>query len=187
MFFSCAIFCLIWLNFEEGIHTLKLQEDYLAAKWVFFYIGLYKIIDMGTGLNSQIIGTSTFWRFEFWNGIILLSIMLPLNWQLTRYLGILGPAISNLVGFSIYNLIRYLFLWNKFKMQPFTIKSFFTILITVTSYYITYYLFKNSEGWVGMSLRTIFFLLIFTGSAYYLRLSPDIRPVIETIKKKLRV
>jgi O-antigen/teichoic acid export membrane protein len=184
--FSCAIFCLIWLNFEEGIHTLKLQEDYLAAKWVFFYIGLYKIIDMGTGLNSQIIGTSTFWRFEFWTGIILLSIMLPLNWQLTRYLGILGPAISNLIGFSIYNLIRYLFLWNKFKMQPFTIKSAFTILITVTSYFFTYYLFKNLEGWLGIGLRTIFFLLIFTGSAYYLKLSPDIRPVIETIKKKLR-
>ena len=92
-----------------------------------FFIGIYKIIDMGTGLNAQIIATSTYWRFEFMSGLILFAIIMPLNWQLTRYLGLIGPPISSLVAFTVYNAIRYFFLWNKFKMQPFTWKTLLTV------------------------------------------------------------
>ena len=187
LIFSCAMFCLIWLNFEDGIYTFNLQQDYLAAKWVFFYIGMYKIIDMGTGLNSQIIGTSTFWKFEFLSGIILLSIMLPLNWQLTRYHGIIGPAIANLIGFTIYNAIRYLFLWNKFKMQPFTIKTVYTILLAGISYFAAFFLFDNYQGFVWMMVRSSVFCLLFATGMFALRLSPDVQPVLATIKKRLRI
>jgi hypothetical protein len=77
-----------------------------------------RVVDMGTGVSGQIIATSTFWRFDFITGLILLVIMLPLNWLLTQQLGLIGPAVANLIAFSIYNLIRYLFLLRKFNMQP---------------------------------------------------------------------
>jgi len=50
---------------------------------------------MGTGVNSQIIGTSTLWRFEFFTGMILLAITLPLNYVLAKKLGVavLHPSI----------------------------------------------------------------------------------------------
>ena len=31
---------------------------------LFIFLGLTKVVDMGTGLNSQIIATSTYWKFE---------------------------------------------------------------------------------------------------------------------------
>ena len=183
--FSCAMFCLIWLNFEDGIYTFHLQHDYLAAKWVFFFIGLYKIIDMGTGLNSQIIGTSNYWRFEFLCGIILLSIMLPMNWQLTRHLGVVGPAISNLIGFTIYNGIRYIFLLRKFKMQPFTIKSLYTIVLAGAAYFLCYWLFNDRTGFAWIVLRSTVFVGVYATGMFSLRLTPDAIPVLITIKKKL--
>ena len=136
--------------------------------------------------NSLIIGTSTFWRFEFTSGLILLTLMLPLNWQLTRYLGILGPAISNLVSFSIYNLVRYLFLWNKFKMQPFTWKSLYTVGLAAACYGICFWLFDAYTGMEWMLLRSSLFLLLFITGMILLKLSPDILPVWETVKKKLK-
>ena len=60
LLFACAMFSLIWLNFEDGIFTFNLQKDYLQAMYVFFFIGLTRIIDMGTGVNAQIIGTPFF-------------------------------------------------------------------------------------------------------------------------------
>jgi O-antigen/teichoic acid export membrane protein len=185
LIFSCAMFCLIWLNFDDGITTFHLQEDYRAAKWVFFYIGLSKIIDMGTGLNSQIIATSTFWRFEFISGVILLTLTLPLNWQLTRYYGVVGPAFSNLITFSIYNLIRYLFLFRKFKMQPFTDKSVYTILLATATYYLCFWLFNDQNGFGWIVLRSTVFVGLFATGMFLLKLTPDALPVLLTLKKKL--
>jgi O-antigen/teichoic acid export membrane protein len=185
LIFSCAMFSLIWLNFDDGITTFHLQEDYRAAKWVFFYIGIYKIIDMGTGLNAQIIATSTFWRFEFISGVILLTLTLPLNWQLTRYYGVVGPAFSNLVTFSIYNLIRYMFLLRRFKMQPFTSKSVYTILLAAATYYLCFWLFNDQSGFEWIVLRSAVFVGLFGTGMFLLKLTPDALPVLLTLKKKL--
>jgi O-antigen/teichoic acid export membrane protein len=137
--FSTAMFCLIWLNFEDGVMTFHLQQDYLQAKYVFLFIGLYRIIDMGTGLNSQIIGTSTYWRFEFISGIVLLAFALPLNYILTKNYGLIGPSISNLVAFTVYNFIRFIFLWKKFTMHPMSTHSLYTILLAAGGYYICFW------------------------------------------------
>lgn len=182
--FSCAMFCLIWLNFKDGILTFHLQKDYLAAMWVFFYIGIARIIDMGTGLNSQIIATSTFWRFEFISGTILLALTLPANYELTRLYGIIGPAYSNLISFTIYNFIRYIFLWRKFKMQPFTDKSVYTILLAAAVYFTCYWLFSNHTGFGWIVLRSTTFVAIYAAGALILKLTPDALPVLLTLKKK---
>lgn len=62
LIFACGIFLLIWLNFTDGIINFGVKPSYLDAAWIFFLLGITKIIDMGTGVNSQIIGTSTYWR-----------------------------------------------------------------------------------------------------------------------------
>ncbi|HWJ27615.1 MAG TPA: polysaccharide biosynthesis C-terminal domain-containing protein, partial [Flavisolibacter sp.] len=172
LIFSCAMFSLIWLNFDDGISSFHLQEGYRAAKWVFFYIGLARIIDMGTGLNSQIIVTSTRWRFEFISGVILLLLTLPLNWQLTRHFGIIGPAFSNLISFSIYNLIRYLFLWRKFKMQPFTEKSLYAVLLAISVYFLCYWLFEDYTGFQWIVFRSLTFITVYATGMFLLKLTP---------------
>ncbi|MBO9573582.1 MAG: polysaccharide biosynthesis C-terminal domain-containing protein, partial [Chitinophagaceae bacterium] len=143
-------------------------------------------LDMGTGLNSQIIGTSTFWRFEFFTGIILLSLTLPLNYFLTKTIGVTGPAISNLVAFTIYNFIRCMFLYRKLKMQPFSIKTVYTILLGAAAYIICYLLFNNKMGLEWIMIRSVLFILLFGGGAMLLKLSPDIFHVIDTVKNRVR-
>ena len=95
--------------------SFNLQAEYKVVLDVFLFMGLMRIVDMGTGVSGQIITTSTFWRFDFITGVILLVIMLPLNWILTMRLGLIGPAVANLISFSIYNFIRYLFLLRKIQ------------------------------------------------------------------------
>lgn len=110
LIFSCGIFALIWMNFMDGVKNFHLQPAYKQAMPVFLYLGLWRIVDMGTGVNSQIIGTSTRWRFEFLTGMVLLAITLPLNYVLAKKLGVIGPAIATLISYTIYNAIRYIFL-----------------------------------------------------------------------------
>jgi hypothetical protein len=181
------MFSLIWLNFRDGVFTFGLKESYLLAESAFFFIGLTRIIDMGTGVNSQIIGTSTYWRFEFMTGLILLAIALPLNYILTRQLGVTGPAISNLVAFTIYNGIRFVFLYRKFGMQPFTAKSGYTVLLAAAAFYLTYLLFHTQQGLQWIVLRSAVFCVLFGIGAWLLQLSPDLKPVVASVRKRLRL
>jgi O-antigen/teichoic acid export membrane protein len=187
LIFSCAMFALIWLNFEDGVHTFNLRPVYLEAKYIFLFIGLARIIDLGTGVNAQIIATSTFWRFEFLSGMLLLACSLPLNYFLTREMGLIGPAISNLIAFTIYNGIRYYFLWNKFKMQPFTAKSLYTIVLTGFCYIICYWLFNSQSGLLWIILRSSVFVGLFGTGMLLLKLSPDVTTIFQTVSKKLRL
>jgi O-antigen/teichoic acid export membrane protein len=188
LIFSVGMFILIWLNFSDGVFTFHLQTGYLDAKWIFFYIGLMRIVDMGTGVNSQIISTSTRWRFDFITGIILLCLTLPMNYILTKYyFQAMGPAISNLITFSIYNAIRYWFLISKYKLQPFTVKTLYTVLLGIAGYYSCYFLFRDIHGFTGMLVRSIVFVFFFGAGTIALKLSPDILPVWYTLQKKLGI
>jgi O-antigen/teichoic acid export membrane protein len=186
LLFASMLFSLIWLNFDDGISTFNIQGDYRAAKWIFFWIGINRIIDMGTGVSSQIINTSTYWRFEFITGLILLGLALPLNWQLTRYLGLIGPAIATLIAYTVYNFIRYMFLWRKFNMQPFTWNTLYALLLAAFAFFCCYLLYNDGQGIGWIILRSATFMLIFLTGMYFLKLSPDAQPVLETMKKKLR-
>ena len=185
--FSVGMFALIWLNFVDGVFTFHLQKDYLLAQNVFFFIGLMRIIDMGTGVNAQIIGTSNYWRFEFLTGIILLALTLPLNYVLTVRLGVTGPAIANLIAYTIYNAIRYVFLFRKFNLQPFTIKSVYPFLLGLSAFYISYFSCKDQLGFGWIVLRSLIFLLIYVSGIILLKVSADIEPIWNTILKKLGI
>ncbi len=187
LIFAAAIFLLIWMNFSDAINTFGLKPSYLDAGWVFFILGLTKIIDMGTGVNSQIIATSNYWKFELFSGIILIIIILPLTYILAKNYGIIGPAIGSLVSITIYNIIRIIFLWKKFKLFPLTIHSLQTIVLAAACYGICYFAFKEMHGFVGMFVRSLVFIILYATGAIYMKLSPDIYPVMQTIKKRLGI
>ena len=188
LIFSVGMFALIWLNFTDGVFTFKLQAGYIDAKWVFFYIGIMRIVDMGTGVSSQIIATSTRWRFDFFTGVILLSLTLPLNYIFTKYyFGVMGPAIANLITFTVYNSIRYLFLIKRFNLQPFTLNTLYTLLLGIGSFYTCYFLFDSLHGFSGMITRSIMFLVLFVCGSFLLKLSPDLLPIWKTVQKRLGI
>lgn len=187
LLFSVGMFLLIVLNFNDGILTFNLRDTYLNALPVFLLIGLMRILDMGTGLNAQIIATSIYWRFEFFTGIILISLVLPLNYFLTKTYGVIGPAIANLISFTIYNTIRCVFLYRKYKMTPFSIKSLYTVLLGLAVFALCYFLFNDRQGFLWIVIRSSMFIILYSSAAFLLKISPDLYPVLLTIGDKLRV
>jgi len=187
LIFASGLFLLIWLNFIDAVKVFHLKDSYLNAYYVFLLLGATKIVDMGTGVNSQIIGTSTYWRFEMVSGVILLSLMLPLNYILTKRYDIIGPGLANLISITIYNLIRIAFLWTKFKLFPFTIHSLYAILLAGICFAICYFSFQGIHGLEGLAVRSIAFCVLYGSSVLYFRLTPDIIPVWNTIKKRIGI
>ena len=72
-------------------------------------------------------------------------------------------------------------------MQPFTRKTAYIIIIGVASYYCCWYLFDNIHGFSGMVLKSTLFMILFGSSAFLLRLSPDMEPVLSAILKRMGI
>lgn len=185
--FSLFAFFCIWLNYEQAVIYFNINPQYLDARWVFFVLGVMTIIEMGTGVNGQIIGTSSYWRFELWTSLLLTLLIIPLSYILTVEYGLIGPAIANLVSFSIYNAIRYFFLWRKFGMQPFSRKTVEVILLAILLFAVVHYTTGNLEGLAGLFTRTIAFMLLFLAAVYFRNISPDVKPLVHSVRKKLGV
>ncbi len=183
---SLFIFFNIWLNVDNAYDLLRMDSAYETGKNVILLLGITRIIDMGTGVNSQLLYTSPAWRFEFYSGVILLALAFPLNYFLVRRYGIIGAAYSNVIAISIYNIIRIVFIYVRYRMQPFNEKTIWTILGAVIIYYIVYRLFSGFSGWGGMITRSVVFSGIFITLVYVFNLTPDFKPVLESVKTRLK-
>lgn len=187
LIFATGIFLLITLNYNESILTFKLKDEYLLGFNAFIFLGLTRVVDLGTGINTEILGTSNYWRFQLISGVILLTLMLPLTLLMARKFDILGPAIAQLISMTIYNAIRILFLWKKFRLFPFTRKSLYTLFIGVAVFTATYFACSGIHGFVGLVVRSLMFIVLYGSAVVYLDLSPDLKPVIATLRKKLHL
>ena len=185
--FSLFLFLLILLNYRSAIIYFNLDTAYLEGLPVFILLGAVTIIEMGTGVNGQIIGTSVYWRFELWTSILLTALIIPLSYFLTVKYGLIGPALANLVSFLIYNSIRYYFLLKKFNMQPFSQKTGEIFLIGTVAYLIPYLCLSGRETLIFIILRSVVFCMLFIIPAYLRNISPDLKPVVNTALKRLKI
>jgi hypothetical protein len=71
-------------------------------------------------------------------------------------------------------------------LQPFTVHSIYTLLLGGAAYLICTLAFGNRYGLVWLFARSISFLAIYAAGVVALKLSEDIRPVWETIKKRIK-
>lgn len=184
--FALFVFVCIWLNFDVAVTYFNLNPSYLEGKWVFFILGLVTIIEMGTGVSGQIIGTSTYWRFELWTSILLTALIIPLSYVLTITYGLIGPALANLISFSIYNAIRMWFLYKKFNMQPFSKKTVEVLLLAITGFFVTWFVCQKVNGMSYIILSLGLFSIIFLPYIYFRNVSPDIKPVVNSVRKRIR-
>ncbi|RYE19434.1 MAG: lipopolysaccharide biosynthesis protein, partial [Sphingobacteriales bacterium] len=113
-------------------------------------------------------------------------LLIPTSYFLTVEFGLIGPAAANLLSFSVYNFVRYWFLWKKFALQPFSKKTAEIIVLSILSYGIIYLIFLPVGGLVGLIGRTAAFMLLFIACLYYRNISPDLKPVVNSLMKRFR-
>lgn len=163
----------IWLNAIPMMDFLGINPTWKLGMNTMFFICIARTIDASTGLNSLIIGTSTFWKFDFITGMILLAIRLPATFYFIGRFGLEGSAYADIISISIYNFIRFEYLRKKYKMQPFNHKNLLALLLAVIAYFIALYACNNLSGFVGIIARTTIFSATMIGGIFAFKLTPD--------------
>lgn len=187
LLFSIVTFGFIWINFEPFVYILHLNKDFLAGKNVLLILSIANIIEMGTGINGQIIGTSTLWKFEFYTNIILGVIITTCSYFFTKYLfGINGPAVALLCGIIVYNTIRINFLYRKYGFFPFSIKTLQAIVVLPLIIFLGKICIQYLPFYTGLMVANILVAVLFGVCITKLNLSPDIQPILNNVLKRLK-
>ena len=176
----------IVLNMQHAILVFKLDPLYLQGIQAMIVLGLMRVIDAGTGVNNIVIQTSNRWRFDFYSGLLLLALIMPLNYFLIKHFGIIGSAYAQLISFVIYNAIRFEFIRRKFKMQPFNDKTLYSILLSIIAFAMAYLSGIYIPGLLGIFVRGIIFSGLMIGGVFTFKLTPDAHQLLERWKPKYR-
>ena len=111
------LFLMICSNIADGL--MLLPAKYHGAEKVVYIVGVSSFINMATGLNSSIIYYSENYIKGTWLllGMIVLSVVL--NVFLIPSMGITGAAIGTSFALLVYNVMKFLLIFNKYKFQPY--------------------------------------------------------------------
>ena len=167
----------IWGNINNVFHVIT--DAYLPGKYVILIIGLANLTDIAMGVSPHIIVNSKHYRFLSYFLLIFALLIVISNLILIPIYGIIGAALATLLSKSIYNTIKYIFLYRKYKLQPFTRKTVLLYLIGIVAYLISLLIPEMSNYIVDIIFRSIVITAVFMIPVYYFNISDDINTRIE--------
>ncbi len=175
----------IWINIDNIL--VILGPEYFQSKWVIFFIGLGYLVDMLTGANGQIIAYSKDFRMALYFTLVLIVLVVITLLILVPIWGITGAAISIASSFFVNNLMRFFFLYRKYKMQPFNISFLYLILIFIVAYAINLLIPKQDILVVDIFLRSSVFTFLFMGAVLGFNLSQEITQIVKQVLKSFKL
>jgi len=181
---ALLLFIGIWANVDNIFEILP--KEYIAGKYVIFFIGLSALVDMIAGGGNLLISTSKHYKKLALFMFILLLLLIVSNAVFIPIWGITGAAFASFISTSIYFLICYLFIVNKFKMNILNKKHFQVLLIGVVSYIPSYFLPKLDFFVFDIIVRSSIISLVFGVLIYYFNVSEEINNKIEMLSKLIK-
>lgn len=169
-----------------NVHNLAnyLGKQYSGIEPIIILMAIGKLIDLGTGANAQIIGTSNYWKVDFTTNVIYTLLALPLNYILIAHFGLMGAAYSTVISLTFYNLMRFAFLWYKFGLQPYKLNDLLAVAIAIACTFIVGAIPVQFNFIIDAAIRTGIFCILFAPALYMAGVSFEFN---ELAKKYIRL
>jgi len=176
------LFLGVWLNIDFVFELIP--AEYSAGKYVILFIGIGQLFDMLTGVNTEIISTSKYFRYNtfFIAGLILLVIIL--NYIFIPLYGITGAAIASALAVILVNVLRYVFLLIKLDYQPFDSNIIKIILLGLACFGILVFVPVFENLYLNILIRGSLLTLLYWIPAFGLKISEDINSSLLKLLKK---
>lgn len=177
----------IWINLDTVFYFMPKKEAFEAGRWVVLFIGLGKLVDMLFGPSSEIIVLSKHYKFNIVLIVILAGIVIVSNNTLIPAFGITGAAIGAASALIIFNSVKYIFIYVKFGLQPFTVNSLKVLAIALLTLLLSYVLPKLETPLLDLIFRSSIVTIFFGGAVYFSNASEDGTKIINAILTKLKL
>jgi len=197
------IFGCVWINADSLFDIMPKGDAFRAGRYVIFWIGLSKLFDLATSINGVIINNSKYYKVSLYLMGFLALLTIASNRIFIPWLGIVGAALATAISICIYNLLMLGFVYKKFNIQPFGMKTLVLTGVFVMALGVNAYL--PDLGLKGFDLKipvlsqwqwlqgivytiiykTLVFSLIFCGLVWITKISPDLNDTLRNLLNRI--
>ena len=130
-FLGLVLFCCIAVGFPYLADFMKNGEDLRSSEPIVWVLGFAMLFDLATGFNGHIISLSRYYKFNIMVMLILAVLTITTNMLFLKHtdLGILGIAMAYAISLSLFNIIKIIFNYIKFKVFPLGIEMMYAMIL----------------------------------------------------------
>lgn len=173
-FLGMVLFCCIAVGFPYLADFMKNGEDLRSSEPVVWILGFAMLFDLATGFNGHIISLSRYYKFNIVVMLILAVLTITTNMLFLKHtnLGILGIAIAYAISLSLFNIIKIVFNYIKFKVFPLGIEMIYAMILGCISINVAIFLPDFKQNIINLFYKpAVVLVLLFIGN-YFLKIYP---------------
>ena len=163
----------VWINLENIFDLMPKGDNYVLGKWVVVIIGFGKLMDMLFGPSSEIIVLSKYYRFNIILIITLAAIVIISNNILIPRYGIEGAAWGSAFALIAFNVIKFIFIYARFGIQPFEWATLKVLGIATLALFVNTLVPKIGNTFMDIALRSVVVTVLFSSLILWTKASVD--------------
>ncbi len=177
----------VYINLDHIFALMPKKEVYEAGRWVVVIVGAGKLIDMLFGPSSEIIVLSRYYWFNIILILLLAVTVVVANNLLIPAYGINGAAAGAALSLVLFNAVKFVFIYFKLHMQPFTIATLKVLAIALLTVALNDWLLVKINGLIpDLLFRSAIVTIFFATLVYVSRASPDGSALVHRLLTRLR-
>ncbi|MDR0581537.1 MAG: polysaccharide biosynthesis C-terminal domain-containing protein [Prevotellaceae bacterium] len=180
------IFILLWANIDNIFAIIPNGAVYAGGKWVVFFIGLAKLIEVTLNFGGMLIGFSRYYYWSLYFVFFIIVVGILTNYLLIPVWGIAGAALATAVSCLLSCSVQQWIVLKKVKGNPYSSGTLKLIVIFLLLTGINYFLFKFDNPWIDGISRSI--VLAATGAVllYVLKVSGEVNNTARALVNKVK-
>ena len=167
-----------------NVHSLfeMVPKQYVLYIEIVLLISFVKLFDASLGITNSVLFNSDSYRWILVFGVAVLVLAYFLNTFLIPKKGLIGAAFATFLAYFIYNIVKLLFVYIKFKIQPFVKQSIIACLLGLVISCLFYnWQLINIHPLISIAIKGTLIGLVYVSVIYFLRLSPEINQAINKV------
>jgi O-antigen/teichoic acid export membrane protein len=176
----------VWINLDSLFALMPKGEVFAVGKWVVIIVGAGKLVDMLFGPSSEIIVLSKYFKFNIVLILILAVLIVVSNNVLIPRYGIVGAAWGAAFALITFNTIKYLFIYSKYKIQPFDSNTLKVLIIGSLVLAANYFSSRLDFVVLDILLRSALTTLLYSGLILITKVSPEANELYNRCLRILR-
>ena len=141
----------------DNIFTF-LKPEFKAAYYVILIVGAGNLFEMATGFNHSIIDYSKYYRFGAYFVGLLIICTIVFNMIFIPIMEINGAAVGTALSLIVFNLVKTIFVYRKYKLWPFNMNFIWVLLLATI---------LISVVWIIPNVSNIYFNMLFKSSLLF--------------------
>jgi O-antigen/teichoic acid export membrane protein len=184
LIFGIFLFLGIWSNLDDLFQIMPNTEPMKAGKWVVFFLCLAKLSDMATSVNNEVINYSKYYYYNFIAILGLGVFNVSCNLYLIPRYEIVGAAMATFISLTLFNIIKLIIIYFKFKIVPFTWQTLLILVAGLFVYGLLWILPLSGNPIVDIFLRSLTIVAVYPILVFKMKISADYNEIITNLVDK---